>query len=473
MPAIPFPASSAPGRRPQESGGRLINAYAKKAPPGAANPVIWPRSPGLRQLVDASAHTHCRGLHLSGSTLLAVLDNRVYSVTVSDSTYTATNLGALSGSGLVTIAENNAATPNIACVAGSSAFNLFTGSGPTSFADADVGSPNSVTVLNGYLTFTYGDGTIRATDLNSVAIGTSSFTRTQAKGGLLRGVSFRKELFVFGPTFFEVYRDVAASPFPFEFVIQTPRGIVGTHAITGYEPGWSNELCWVSDDNVVYRLNGYGAEPISNEDVSRDIETSTDKTLIQCSVAMAGDHAFLIVKSPDDWTWIRDMTTGEWHERQSYGQDDWRASCAVKAFGKWVMGDDVTGKLASFEEGYYREYDNPLIWTLESGIPSTFPSRANIPRVDFQFTAGTGISAGEDPIQTEPKVSIGWSKDGGATWGNPVLRELGPEGSYKNHPFVTRVGQVTGHGVRYRLAVADPVHVGFMGGAHAVQALAE
>ena len=54
MVAVPFPVTSSPGARPQEGAGRLINAYAIKTEQGAATPLKWMRSPGLRQLTAAA-----------------------------------------------------------------------------------------------------------------------------------------------------------------------------------------------------------------------------------------------------------------------------------------------------------------------------------------------------------------------------------------------------------------------------------
>lgn len=465
---IPFPASSSPGENPQEGGGRLINGFPKKLPASAPAQVIWHRVPGLRELIDVVGHTHCRGFILVGSTLLAVFDSRVYAITVSGDTFSASNLGALAGTDLVTIAKNNAGTPNIVLVCAAGMFNLFTGSAPTAFADVDLPASNSVSALNGYLLFTTGAGTIWATGLNAVTVATNSVKT--APGPLIRGVVYRGEFFAFGADFCKPYKDVGASPFPLEevgaFVI--PRGLVGTHAVAGWEPGWSNQLCWVADDYVVYRLDGYAPVPIGNEDVTRDIKASADPSLIQMSVAMAGDHPMLIVKSPDEFTWVRDMNTNEWHERESYEAEDFRGSCSVRAFNRWIMGDETTGKLAEFDETYYREYSDPLIWSIESGCPPTFPSQGEVPRADFHFTAGTGEASGEDPVQTNPQAEISWSKDGGRSYGNALLRGIGQQGAYRNNVRVTRCGRFSVNGVRFRIAVSDPVHVGFMGGTMAV-----
>lgn len=473
MVAIPFPVSSAPGARPQEGGGRLINAYAEQTAQGARAPVIWRRAPGLNRRLDIQAHAHCRGLLLVGTTLLHVLDERLYAVTEVGGVLNAVNLGALSGDDLITIAHNNAATPSIVAVTNDGVFNLYTNGAPASFADGDLPSPNSVAHLNGYLLFTTASGQIWASELNSVAVATNSFTAVQMNGGLTRGVAFRREFFAMGPQGICVYRDAGTSPFPLEFVTLIPRGLAGKFAVAGHDPGWSNELIWVGDDNRVYRLEGYAPVAISQPDLERAIEACADKSKLEAKVYMAGGNAFWSLTYRGEWTWEHNLNTGNWHERQSYLAGDWRGSCSVKAFDDWIIGDSASGKLFAIDETYYREENDPLIFTVESGIVANFPARFGSPRCDFDMTAAVGLSPGQDPIQTDPRVSIAWSNDGGYRWGNAVTRRLGREGESRQNVSVLRTGVTTAKGRRFRVSVSDPVHVALMGGQMVVEQRAE
>src|SRR5262245_27685796 len=106
MTAIPFPLSSAPGARPQEGAGRLINGFAVPAGPGARAAVRWQRTAGLHQLIDIATHSHLRGAILIDATLIAVFDQRVYAVSQSGGLFSAVNLGALSGNTPVIMARN-------------------------------------------------------------------------------------------------------------------------------------------------------------------------------------------------------------------------------------------------------------------------------------------------------------------------------------------------------------------------------
>src|SRR5262249_46615805 len=119
MAPIPFPTTSAPGAQPQEGAGRIINGFAQQSQDGARFPLIWRRSAGLQPFVTIPGATNSRGLHfLFDTTALHVVNDKIYSIILSGGTTpTATLLGSLPGSRLVTIASNNKMpTPNIVCV---------------------------------------------------------------------------------------------------------------------------------------------------------------------------------------------------------------------------------------------------------------------------------------------------------------------------------------------------------------------
>jgi hypothetical protein len=463
MSAIVFPVSSAPGQVPQEGSGRLVNCYAVKTEQGNRSPFKWPRSAGLLEILNITEHSHCRGMIAVGSTLLVVLDERVYAVTLSGTTFSATNLGALSGTDMVTIAKNQNATPNIAVVCDAGTFNLFTGSAPSSFADGDWPSVNSITSSGGYLIGTTGSGEIWATDLNAVTVESDSFVSAQMP--LRRGVYFRGELFAMGERSIKVYEETGESPFPFRYKkIEISRGICGTHAVAGYEEGWIGELFWVGEDNVVYHLVGYTPTPVSNEDVVRAIASATDRTQIKMSVYMNGQNAFVAITSPGEWTWEYNVTTQLWNEKASYGRDDWRARCSVKAFDRWIVGDDTTGKLASVDNTYRYEYGEALVAQMTSGDNAKFPWRLAVGPAYFDFVAGQGRAPGADPIETDPVAMIEISLDGGASWGNALHRRLGAQGEYGTRVSVSRCGTTKNKGIRFRVSVSDPVIATFLGG---------
>lgn len=459
MPDIVFPTSSAPGVRPQESGGRLINAFVEKAPVGAPSTIIIKRSPGLIRETQVLDHIHTRGfLDVGGSEALWVLNDRVVKI---NSAFTVTDLGTLSGNEPVTFGRNNALPPDNVVVTDTGCFNLFGASAPTAFADGDLpGSPTSVCDYNGYFVWSFGNGLVFASDLNSVAVSALSFNTEQ--GLFARRVArFAGRLYVFGDKWTAVYKDAGTVPFPFAREVTIPRGIVGTHAVAGWEAGWANELIWVGDDFNVYKLNGYTPVPISSNDVSRDIQSAVlagDRDLIEAFVYMYDKNAFWVISCHERWTWEYNNSTGEWNERQSFNRDNWKGMKSLRMFDQWLVGDEYTGELYSLSGSYFLEGLDPLIWQVESGALVNFPRGMVVPRASFHCTAGVG--SGLD----NPMIEISWSLDGGHSFGAPVIRRLGAAGETKSHPYVLSCGLSKGQGIRYRLRVSDPVHVGLSGG---------
>jgi hypothetical protein len=459
MPNIVFPTSSSPGRRPQESGGRLINAFVEKTATGAPSSIIHSRSPGMEPLVNVGGIAHTRGFLDVGSSCLWIVDNTVLSF---NAAFNVTTVGALSGGDPVTMARNNASPRQNLVVTSNGCFNLFTSSPPTVFTDINLpASPTSVCDFEGYFIWSFGDGRVFASDLNSTTVNPLSFNTEQ---GLFarRVVRYAGRLYVFGDKWTGVYRNVGTIPFPLAREVTIPRGIVSTHAIAGWETGWANQLIWVGDDFIVYRLDGYTPVAVSNDDVSRAIEAAVQANLrdsIEAVVYMYGKNAFWVVTC-DLWTWEYNVTTGEWNERMSYNRREWKGSKSVRMFDRWIIGDKFTGELYQISGTYFLEGIEPLIWQVESGAVHSFPRGVIVPRASFHVTSGVGTF---DSV-ADPRIEISWSLDGGYSYGDPVLRHLGGPGRTKSHPYIISGGLSKGQGVRYRLRVSDPVHVGLSGG---------
>lgn len=463
MPQIVFPTSSAPGARPQEGAGRIVNGYAIKTEQGARGPFVHKRSAGLRETVsDITAHTHCRGLIEVAGTLLTALGSRVYSVTEAAEVFTSTNLGALSGTDSCTIARNNAATPNIAAVTADGTFNLFTGSAPTSWVDGDLPAVNSVTGVNGYFIFTTAAGALWASGLNAVSVA-SNATQTvqQCPNGLLRGVFFQNEFLAGGPDGWAVHDETGDSPFPLKFKTFISPGLVGAHAVTGFEPYGPGEMIWVAPDDTVRRRVGYKGEIVSNESVSAAIKAAgTSRSAIEACCYTDGKNAFATFTLPDEWTWELNLTTGAWNEKESYGRPDWRGRKSVFAFDRWMIGDDLTGKLAAIDNTYKKEYSDPLIWTLRSGCNPAFPVQGGL---EFDLTAALGNAAGADPIETDPVAMIRYSCDGGYSWSSQLTRPLGAQGQGDRRVILNRIGMLKAKGLVVELSISDPVAFEFYG----------
>lgn len=452
---IPFPRSSQPGQRPGEGQGRLVNCFCE-VESGAPT---WRPCPGLSSFVGSGLSTP-RGAIEVGNLLYWAGENNV--VSVSDAGVVTDLGGTLDGTDLVTWARNNNVTPDVAVVTELGAYRI-SGGAIVAYGDADLPQPNSVCGLDGYLLFTIGDGRVFASDLNATAINALSFGTCQSSpDGLLRGTASGQQFYGWGTSTIEVWQNVGSSPFPLSRVAVIPVGLLARFAIAGWEPGWGLQQIFVASDGTVRRLIGYDPQVISTKDVERAIQSTPNKNDLVACVYIAGGHPFWSLSS-NTWTWEYNAATGLWHERQSYGYPYWRARTSIRFGNDWVLGDRLSDRVLTVSELALEDDDLPLVVTLESGPGKQFPSRVRVNSGFFDWTAGQGAATG-DADDTDPQVSVSWSHDGGATWGNPLLRALGQRGQYDRQVRVNRCGLASHHGMRWRLVTSSGVYRTFRGG---------
>jgi len=462
---IPFPTSTAPSLNPTENGGRLINCYAEKAPAGSRSKVLYRRAPGLRPYFSVGSDLY-RGSLLVGSILYIVNGATAYTAALTGGTIVTTALaGTVPGIGPVLMAHNTRIPTNQILLVHSDGVATIEGNTVSEFSDPDLPAVSSLTYLDGFFVLTSADGRAYASGVNDTTFATFDYaTAEAAPDGLVRAVAFGRDLLLMGETTVELWSNTGnPEAFPFTRGPVIPVGLKGPYAVGGFEYGFPQPLCWVGSDNRVYRLVGYSPEPISTPQLERMIEAVADPLAIEGSVYVTAGHACFVLTSPS-WTWVYDFITGEWHERQSYGASRWRAHGGVYAFGAWLTFDRVSNTVFQVHDRERRENGQPLVMELRSNQVHRLPGRFVVNRASFDFVTGVGRDQGQAPIETDPKVSISWSDDGGRIFGNALLRRLGSQGEIV--PIdIFRCGLTGRNGRQWRLQISDPVEVVFLGGA--------
>lgn len=463
MTAVPFPILSAPGRHPQAAGGRLINCYPEQLAPTAGQKLIYWRAPGLKAFGTSGGAVY-RGALLVGNTLYVVVDNRVYSFSSSGGAGTLLT-GTVPGTVPVIMARDNSSTPKIVIVSPGDGAVIISGTSVTTYPDADIGQPNSVIYGRGFFQFTYGDGTLRASDVNSYNINTLTIATAESKPDTLyRGIPLGNGQFLqVGSATMEVWGgQVNDTGYPWNYIATIPRGIVGPYAIAGHDDGWGNGIYFVGDNFRVSRLDGYTPTVVSPTELDLLIEGEPDKTKITVSVYVAQGHGFVVVQSPT-WCWEFDTTLQSWHERQSHLETYWRGMFPVKAFDKWLCGDRKSGNLLEITGSAQDELGDPLRMRIETGPLGAFPQAVRINGIELYLTKGVGIATGSDPVQTDPDVEISVSRDGGNTWSNGRPVKIGRQALTAGRVRSSIWGQADVQGVRWRFDESSNVPFGFMG----------
>lgn len=404
--------------------------------------------------------------------LLIVYENAVEKVTNFFGTLTTKYLGALPGADRVSLARNNASPPHIVCVAAIGTFLLTTTGVPIPYPDDDVGSPVAVYFLDGYFFFVYGDGSCIASKINSTDIDVLDSIKAEAHpDGLKRSIGFGGSLYLCGDYSTEVYVDSAnPTAFPFSRSNVIDKGLASKWSIAGFEEGFGHALVFAASDGIVYQMVDGAPVRRSSFEVEHAISALPGKSELRAFVFIASGHPIWCLKS-NSWAWCFDLLTTTWHERTTLERMTWRPEMSIYMFGQWILADEESNALYTPDPGYSYDDNEHMEWLVESLNPGTFPDRALVSRVDFDFVAGTGKAAGSYPVETDPRVWISWSNDGGETWGYPVQRLLGAQGKTFTRVSMMPCGQARGHGRRWRLRVTDPVYVGLLGGTMEVEDL--
>lgn len=460
---IPFPVQTAPGDSSLESGGRIINGYVEELGSNAPGRTVIRRGPGLVNF-GTSARSGYRGSIVVNNVLYVAFNGKLEKWTSAGGA--STNVGNLTGTKRGFFAANNNTTPNKVFVDPDGNIATFTPSAVTAgYPDADLPACNSVDILDGYFVFTIGDGRAFASDLNSTSVNALSFGKAEAKpDGLVRVVSWGGRLLLFGNQTTEVWTDAGTTPFPFARNTVIPRGLAGPYCVAGYEDGFTRGPIFVGDDSCVYALQGYSPQKVSTPDLDGLIEAVSDKTTLEATSYISRGHAFWQLSCPA-WTWVLDISTSQWFQRDSYLLTRSRIAGSINAFSSWLTGDTQTGNLQKISTSAYDEVGSPLRLRIESGPVNDFPAGSVVGRADFYFVTGDGIAAGTDPIATDPTVEISWSDDGGLTWSNPIQRKLGRQATSKQLiSLVSCTGRTSWIGRRWRLDISDPVYAAFLYG---------
>jgi hypothetical protein len=411
-----------------------------------------------------------RGGIVVGANMYGAWTGEVYTVNLSGDTVL---FSTLAGTDFPTFARNSLSpTPSVAVVTDAGPFIINSTAGAVqAYPDNDVllggANPTCCCGYMGYLFFGYATGEMIVTSFNSTSINTLNQVSTITNfDGIKNIFGYNGQIYAMGARTVEIWGEpINATGFPLTragFNI-TP-GLMGKHAVAGWEQGWGYPPIYVGADGTVRQLEGFQATKISSTDVDRDIRivNHSDAEEIECLVYNTGGHAFWQMNLPTK-SWVYHVNEGTWHERQTIALTRSKFQRSVHFGEQWITGDTETTDLLAVDIDNNREGSDTITAVMESGPVKQFPNRQRIVRTDFDFTVGMGVVTGTEPIETDPQVQLEVSYDGGHTWPHSWNRKLGKQAEYNKRVFINSPGITGDEGARWRWSISDPIHVGFQG----------
>lgn len=345
-----------------------------------------------------------------------------------------TVIGAIAGSGPVSIAGNDVAL-FVAAGAGPYFYN------GTLNALAFPDDANVIKVVTGAARAVFlreNSGKFYWTDALETDVEALDFATAESSADrLLDAVFIDDALILFGSETVEFWPNTSDALLPF----QPLEGRVLEQGVkaTGCATAWNSSFAFIGDDNVIYDPN---MQPMSNAGLEEKIKASNDCQLF--SFQLDG-HEMLALRI-DAGTWVRSNRTGTWAQFDSYGLDNWVVGCHAGG----VFGSAIDGKTYSFSD----TYSGPIERRFRAGIPIN-GGTLTINNIRLRVNPGqTSFLTGE---YANPNVEMRISRDAGQTWGNWKKRSLGKQGQYSKRIEWRGLGMANDPGLLCEFRVTDPV----------------
>lgn len=397
--------------------------------------------PGLVEFANISGQP-VRGTHRMVNALYAVIGSTLYGIS---SNGTPTTYGTIGGTGPVRIADNGTQLAIHGGSLGQTGYILDTGTLYTQ--PTNLPPVSDVTYMDGYFVWTvYNSDQFIISALND-GLTYDPLDVATVEGdpdNVVGVVNSHRELGFFGTNTLEIWYDSGDADFPFArsgnaFV---ERGCIDRNSLVKMD----NSVFFVGDDRAAYRLDGYTPVRVSTHAIEYRLAQAA---WFRSFTYSQEGHKFYVLNT-DVGTFAYDVATGLWAERQSFGKDNYRISCAETVYGQTILGDAYTGKLYTPSLEVYTE-DGALI-PVEIGLPTIQASRARVTMYEFEVYCETGVGNADVP---DPQIVMTYSKDGGRTYSNEMWRSLGAVGKY-----LTRAvwrPHVEFRQLEIKLQITDPV----------------
>jgi hypothetical protein len=245
-----------------------------------------------------------------------------------------------------------------------------------------------------------------------------------------------RQVLLFGQESTEIWWNsgAAGSGFPFE---RLAGGYVeyGCLARLGVAKQ-DNSVFWLANDRTIRRLTEQTPVRVSQHAMEERLSSYARVDDCEAFPYTWNGHLFVVFKFPSAGaTWVLDVSTGEWHERASYGLTTWDVVDAVHCYGKIIVQRASTGELGTLSDTTYTEWGETLRreWT----YPQVYATNRAIVHSQIELIARTGTA----PQGVVPLVGLDLSDDGGNTWTTLPTRELGRVGQYRHVIRWNRLGQ--------------------------------
>lgn len=362
----------------------MLVVMAERA--GTRSPSILREVPGFYTYLDLGAGP-IRGAHDVEGTLFVVSGSLLYSI---DSSRTATEMGTISGVSRVAMAHNQiTGGSEVAIAAGSTGYVYNTASGEFSTItdDAWVGA-TSLDFVDGYITAVEPGGRFwYHSDLAAAKV-YSTLDRYEGETSpdkITTHIVLNRQVLVLNQKTIEIFQDTGAATNTFQRLDGVSIEVGCTSKASPVRIGGT--VCFLDDRGIVRMFRGYDPVRISTHAIEQDISLCDLTKAFGLAFEERG-HQVYYLTFPDGYTWGYDLSSGEWHRRQSFDLTRWRANTLTRWNRLYIAGDYNSGKLYALDWDLCVEDTDPLIRKRTCSNIQANQNRIFVPEVEIVAEVG-------------------------------------------------------------------------------------
>lgn len=415
-------------------GLKVYNMFVEEAP-SEDQPILQSR-PGLINTTTVMGAGPIKKLFQNDG----VLSNVLFGVSNGHLYSGSTNLGAIDGTGPVSMAGLPGYV--FAC-AGSSCWyydgtTLGTVTMPGGFhvRSICVGTDRLIVIEDGTGHFYWSD--VLTDTIESLNFATAE----NSPDNLLECLFIGDTLYLFGSETVEWWPASSANPnLPYQPLVGKTFQ-VGIRA-TGCATEFATTIAWITNHNQI--CVGDPQKIISDPALDEKLANSTTASLWKFYL----DGTAYLACTLDTETYVFSQRSSQWSTFGSEGQTNWIPRC----YANGNFGGSVDGHVIQWSTDY-QDFGGTLERTFTAGqsiLGGTIPI----------YSIGMKTNPGHTPFitgnYTDPVIELRASRDGGQTWGNWKQRQLGINGEYKHLVRWHGLGFFGNPGILVEIRVTDPV----------------
>jgi hypothetical protein len=437
-----------------------LASYTKKALLG---------TPGLEQVLTtgSAAADANRGAWDMAGVPYFVNGTSLYKVEMSiisgEESWSYTNLGTISGTGRVSMADNG--TQLMILVPGGNGYIYTVSGGLVQITDADFddnGDPQYVVFIDGYFACSTDTKAWIISDLND---GTSwdslDFGSAESDpDAIVAPIVYGNQIYLTGVETTETFQNIGGAGFPFQRGNQffdkgcyAPASLVNSNERFFMIGGGHNEspAIWMFYKGAFTKVS-----TIAIDDALSSYSDANISSAFAIAYGMRSQYFVAFVFT--DTAFVYNITTGLWHEQKSSIEDSngdleqtrWRVNSLVTAYGYTLVGDSQDGRIGKLLIDEYREYETNIIRVFAVQPLSNLGRSFRLPVIELTMEAGVG-----NTLAPDPKVSLAISKDS-KLFNYERTRRIGRIGKYEQRTIWRKNGRVSRMAIM-KFRISDPI----------------